>query len=161
MPQITASDGTTVKSNCISCSLVNGEVKDPYSIIYDGKHFQVRQDFEVPIIGLFVIASKRHIVGFGDFNNAEKSEFIDLLCKLRKGLKKILGIEFTRILHRESVIASKINPSHFHVALMPIDGFGEGKDIGAILVAGKKLKSNEQTIKVKEACEKIKKWLTS
>ena len=103
--------------NCISCKLRN-ESKNALRIA-NFKHFYIQQDYEIAILGFFVIASKRHIIGFADFTDAEKKEFIDILCKLRKIMRDKLNIKYVTSFVRESIIENKKSASHFHFALLP------------------------------------------
>lgn len=131
---------------CIGCEIK----KSDKGLIHNGKYFEVRQDYEIPIPGFIVIASKRHIIGFADFNKNEKEEFINLLCKFRKLLRDLFKIKYVRYLCREDIIESRINPSHFHIALLPEYAWMKKfQNINEALEYAKK------TMKTKENLEKI------
>ena len=93
MVKIKSIDDVEKDINCIGCALQRDKIKSVEGIIYEGKYFEIRQDYEIPIKGFFVISSNKHIVGFADFNNKERKEFIDLICNLRKGMKEVLKIK--------------------------------------------------------------------
>lgn len=131
---------------CIGCEIK----KSNEGLIHEGKYFEARQDYEIPIPGFIVIASKRHIIGFADFNKNEKKEFIDLLCKFRKLLRDLFRIRYVRYLCREDIIESKINPSHFHIALLP-----EYAWMKKFQSANEILEHARKTMKTKDNLEKI------
>lgn len=153
-------DGKKKNVKCIGCAIQKGILKRYGGLVTETKYFDVQQDYEVPIPGFFVIASKRHIVGFADFNKEEKKEFIDLICKLRKGMKEVLKIKYISLLFREDIIESKVNPSHFHIALLPkYDWMKKLPSNPEILkYAIKNLKTKDNLKKVNEATKKIKKY---
>ena len=94
MVKVKSIEGEEKDINCIGCALQSGEIKSPGGLILETAHFDVQQDYEIPIPGFLVIASKRHIVGFADFTEEERLDFINLLCNVRKGMKEVLKIKF-------------------------------------------------------------------
>jgi diadenosine tetraphosphate (Ap4A) HIT family hydrolase len=146
---------------CLGCALINREKKTLGGVLFSGRHFEVRQDYEVPIPGFLVIASKRHIVGFADFDEAEKKEFINLLCRIRTALKQALGIKYISILHREELFESKTCPSHFHLALLPkYPWMKRFNNTDAILDYARKSMNTPQNIKrVLSVIERLKRTL--
>jgi len=163
MPIITSLDGKRKDVSCIGCALRKGIIKTRGGLVFSGRCFVVEQDFEVPIPGFFVISSRRHIKGFADFNDDEKKEFIEILCKVRRGMEKELGIELIDLLFRESIISSRKNPSHFHVALLPSMPWMKkmpGYCYSAMLdYAKKNLKTKNNLKKVDVCIEKMKRYL--
>ena len=55
--------------------------------------FNISQDWEVPIPGFLIIAPLRKIRSIDEFSQEEAAEFINLLQKVRKGMREVLGIE--------------------------------------------------------------------
>jgi diadenosine tetraphosphate (Ap4A) HIT family hydrolase len=100
---------------CIACAIQSKKVDLPVERIYETENFVVEQDFEWPIEGFLIIASKRHIHSILDFNKEEEKEFFSVLKKSRELLKKILKIEKIIIIQEEDCSAS-----HFHVWLFPL-----------------------------------------
>ncbi len=157
MPIIKSLEGKKVNTKCIGCDLQKGKLKSR-NLVHKTKHFEIRQDYEIPIAGFFVIASKRHIKGIGELTKAERTNFIELLHKLRKGMENILKIKYIQILHREDKITSKINPSHFHIALLPKKPWmSKHKTVIEILKNAKK--NPESLKKIDLAIKKISKLL--
>jgi diadenosine tetraphosphate (Ap4A) HIT family hydrolase len=78
------------------------------------EHFDVHQDWEVPIPGFFIIAARRKIQSVADFTEEETAEFIRLLHMLRKGMKEILNIKYIYLFQAEDT-------SHelFHIWIFP------------------------------------------
>jgi len=127
-------------------------------LLYKGKYFEVRYDIEAPIPGLIVIASIRHIIGLADLTKSEQKEFIEITCKVRKILRDKANIEYIRILHKETTIISKVNPSHFHIAILPLDDWMENKSAKEILVHSmKNFKTKEKIDEVKRIAKIVKK----
>lgn len=139
----------------------NGKIKTEGGVIFSGKYFDIRQDYEIPIRGFFVISSKRHIIGFADFTEQERKEFINVLCKLRKGMKNMLKINFITLLHREDIVKSKTNPSHFHAALLPkYDWMKKSDNVTDILDHAKKhMKTKSNGEEIIKSIEKMRKFL--
>ncbi len=106
--------GTEHEVDCIACSIQSEEVALPVERIAVTKYFVVEQDFEYPIEGFVIIASKRHVKSVLEFTNEEQIEFIKLLVECRKAMKEKLGIEEVTIVQEETS-----SSSHFHVWLFP------------------------------------------
>ncbi len=73
----------------------------PNESVLETASFSIHQDREVPIPGFFVIATKRKIRSIADFTPKEAQEFIILLCKLRKGMQKVLDIHVVYLFENE------------------------------------------------------------
>ena len=65
------------------------------------KLFNAGQDWEVPIPGFFIIAPLRKLKSVDEFTNEEVIEFINLIRKVRKGMREILKIEEVYFFQRE------------------------------------------------------------
>ena len=65
----------------------------PNEKVITTKYFSVQQDSLVPIAGFFIIASLRKMKSISEFSDEEASEFINLIRKVRKGMKDVLNIE--------------------------------------------------------------------
>jgi len=57
------------------------------------EYFDVHQDWGVPIPGFFIIASRKGRVSLDEFEDREAEEFFNLVRKLRKGMRDVLGIK--------------------------------------------------------------------
>jgi len=88
------------------------------------KHFDVHQDWDVPIPGFFIIAVIGKIQSIEEFNEEETLEFIQMIKKIRKGMREILGIKNVYLFQDEST-----KHNLFHMWILPrydwMDKFGE------------------------------------
>lgn len=161
MVKVKSFGGEEKNISCIGCALQKGIIKNSSGLIYGGEYFEIRQDYELPIKGFFIISSKRHIIGFADFTKAEQKEFIELLCELRKIMKNKLKIKYIEIFMRESTIKSKKAPSHFHLGLLPrynwMEKFRDTREI--FKYAKENLKTKKNLDEIKKVVNKVKKEL--
>ena len=114
MARIIDISGKEQEVKCIGCAIQKKEVELPIERIGETRNFVLEQDFEYPIGGFLILASKRHIQSVLEFNEGEKSEFLDFLIKSRKIMKDVLGIKKITIVQEEGS-----QDSHFHVWLFP------------------------------------------
>ncbi|PAV29687.1 diadenosine tetraphosphate hydrolase [Virgibacillus profundi] len=113
MREIKLSNGQTVEVECLSCALTSGMIDPDGGIIMETEHFHAHQDVAYPIVGLVILASKRHITCFDELNEAEKLDYINCLTKIRKALRKVLGIEYVYYFYNEDTT------HHFHTWMVP------------------------------------------
>jgi len=131
----------------------------PREEIVDGKHFNVHQDWEVPIAGFFIVASKRKIKSISEFTDEELKEFINILYMVRKGMRDILGIEVVYIFQNEDT------KDDFHLWLFPrhswMKKFGiKVQSVRPVINYAKENMINDDAInKVKECAKKMKNYL--
>ena len=114
MARIIDISGKEQEVKCIGCAIQKKEVELPIERIGETRNFVLEQDFEYPIGGFLILASKRHIQSVLEFNEGEKSEFLDFLIKSRKIMKNVLGIGKVTIIQEDGS-----SDSHFHVWLFP------------------------------------------
>ncbi len=76
------------------------------------RHFDVMQDWEVPIPGFFIVASKRQIRSIEEFNDEEAAEFGRLVRDVRKGMSELLNIRHVYLFQRDDV-------PNFHLWMLP------------------------------------------
>jgi hypothetical protein len=58
MAKIVSAEGIKNEVDCIGCALQKGTLKSIGSCIFETKNFILNQDYEVPIPGFVVLASK-------------------------------------------------------------------------------------------------------
>ncbi|MGG3564346.1 diadenosine tetraphosphate hydrolase [Neobacillus rhizosphaerae] len=113
MRKITLSNGNTVEVECLSCALTSGMIEPDGGVVVETEHFHAHQDVAYPIKGLIILASKRHIICFDELTEEEKLDYINLLTKIRKAQREVLGIEYVYYFYNEDTT------HHFHTWMVP------------------------------------------
>ena len=104
--------GNEIKSECIGCAIVRGEVNLPGGIIYDGKSIILAADPEIPIPGFLIITSKRHIQSFAELYTKERIEIVNTIALAEKAIKDLNIAETVTIVQEE-------RSKHFHIWIFP------------------------------------------
>jgi len=151
--------GNKRELGCLGCAIRNGEVESPGGLIAETACFVAEQDYEIPIPGFVILASKRHLQSVDELTDEEQKDFIEFLCRVRKGMRRALGVEVTYLIQEEDT------SSHFHVWMFPrYDWMTEqfGKKIQSlrpiIEYAREHLKTPEDLKKVDEATQNMKEY---
>ena len=117
---------------------MKGKKLFPNENIITTKLFTVGQDWEIPIPGFFIISPSRKIDSITDFTEKEAVEFLDILRKVRRGMKDILGIKKVYLVQKEG------SEYGFHFWLFPrydwMKRFGDS--ISSIVPIAKYAKEN-------------------
>ena len=113
MRKITLSNGNTVEVECLSCALTSGMVEPDGGVVLETEYFHAHQDVAYPIRGLIILASKRHIKCFDELTEEEKVDYINVLSKIRKAQRDVLGIEYVYYFYNEDTT------HHFHTWMVP------------------------------------------
>ncbi|WP_312472069.1 diadenosine tetraphosphate hydrolase [Neobacillus sp.] len=113
MRNITLSNGNIVEVECLSCALTSGLIEPDGGVVIETDHFHAHQDVAYPIRGLIILASKRHINCFDELTEAEKVDYINILTKIRKAQREVLGIEHVYYFYNEDTT------HHFHTWMVP------------------------------------------
>lgn len=149
--------GIKKKIGCLGCAMQKGEVEGRGGSIAQTKHFDAHQDYEIPIPGFMILASKRHLQSVDEFTDEEREDFIDFLCKLRKTMRRACGIQIVYLIQEEDT------SHHFHVWMFPmqewlVEKFGRKiQSVRPIMEhARENLKTPENLKKVDETIEKMK-----
>ncbi len=129
-------------------------------IIIKTKLFNLGQDWETPINGFFIIAPLRKIKSIDEFTQEEGIEFINLICKIRKGMREILKINEVYFFQNEDT------SSGFHFWIFPrhkwMEKFG-GKieSVRPIMDYAKKNMVDDEIIEeIKNSVKKMKKYMS-
>ena len=131
----------------------------PEETIIITKHFDIHQDWDVPIFGFFIVASVRKVDSIADFTEEEVQEFSELLYKLRKGMRDVLRIKDVYLFQREDTEHS------FHLWVFPrhdwMEKFGRKvESIRPIIDYAKNNMATEDVFReVKDAVGKIKEYM--
>jgi diadenosine tetraphosphate (Ap4A) HIT family hydrolase len=113
MRKITLANGTMVEVECLSCAITSGLVDPDGGVVLETEHFHAHQDVAYPIKGLIIIASKRHFYCVDELTEEEKNDYINLLTKIRKAQREVLGIEHVYYFYNEDTT------HHFHTWMVP------------------------------------------
>lgn len=113
MRKITLSNGNTVEVECLSCALTCGLIEPDGGVVSETEYFHAHQDVAYPIKGLIIVASKRHITCLDELTEAEKTDYINILSKIRKAQREVLGIEHVYYFYNEDTT------HHFHIWMVP------------------------------------------
>lgn len=84
------------------------EVEPDGGVVIEMDYFHAHQDVAYPIKGLIILASKRHITCLDELNEEGKMDYINLLSKIRKAQREVLGIEHVYYFYNEDTT------HHFH-----------------------------------------------
>lgn len=116
MRMVKSFDGKMIKiTDCMGClkAKSNANLEINPGEILKTKHFDISQDFELPINGFIVIGSIRHIESINDMTEEEKQELLSLIDIVIANLKKL------NVCSQYNVIWEEKDNNHFHVWLMP------------------------------------------
>jgi diadenosine tetraphosphate (Ap4A) HIT family hydrolase len=107
------SNGKTFEVECLSCALTSGLIEPDGGVVLETGYFQAHQDVAYPIKGLIILASKRHIKCFDELTEEEKTDYIQVLSKIRKAQRDVLRIEYVYYFYNEDTT------HHFHTWMVP------------------------------------------
>ncbi|MFD1851821.1 HIT family protein [Oceanobacillus bengalensis] len=161
MRKITLSNGKTVEVECLSCALTSGLIEPDGGVVLETEYFHAHQDVAYPIKGLIILASKRHIKCFDELTEEEKIDYIQVLSKIRKAQRNVLGIEYVYYFYNEDTT------HHFHTWMVPrYDWMYEfGRSVESVrpvlLYARNKMNSNVNIQEVTAAIDLLTRELNS
>lgn len=130
-------------------------------IVYKSDLFTIGQDWECPIPAFFILAPNRKVRTIDEFTEAETSEYIFLIRKLRKGMKEVLNIEDVYFFQNEDT------KHDYHLWIFPrhswMEPFGKGiKSVKPIMEHSINEMMNESSFdEVKNSVEKINLFMNS
>lgn len=153
MRKITLSNGKTVEVECLSCALTTGVIEPDGGVVIESEHFHAHQDVAYPIKGLIIVASKRHLKCFDELTEEEKIDYINILTKIRKAQREVLGIDYVYYFYNEDTT------HHFHTWMVPryewMYKFGRSvESVRPVLLHARNEMNDEEN--VKEVIEAIK-----
>ena len=152
--------GNEIKSECVGCAIVRGEVNLPGGIIYDGESIILAADPEIPIPGFLIITCKRHIQSFAELTVDERTEIGNTIAIAERAIKDLKIAETVTLVQEE-------RSKHFHIWIFPnqewmLEKFGYGlrylRDINAF---AKDNASDADIENVIRTAEEIKKYIES
>ena len=150
--------GNEIKSECVGCAIVRGEVKLPGGIIYDGESIILAADPEIPIPGFLIITSKRHIQSFAELTVDERTEIGNTITITERAIKDLKIAETVTLVQEE-------RSKHFHIWIFPnqewmLEKFGYGLQyLREINAYARENASDEDVIRVIKVAEEIKEYM--
>ncbi|WP_117149167.1 MULTISPECIES: HIT family protein [Paraliobacillus] len=155
MREITLSNGKTVEVRCLSCALTSGLIEPDGGVVFETNYFHAHQDVAYPIKGLIIVASKRHIKCFDELTEEEMIDYMQVLSKIRKAQRDVLGIECVYYFYNEDTT------HHFHTWMVPryewMYEFGRSVESvrPILLYARNKMNTNENIQEVLAAIDSL------
>ena len=125
------------------------------------QYFDVHQDWEVPIVGFFIVSAKRKLRSVADFTEAEAEEFIRLVMALRRGMTEVLNIKDVYLFQNEDTA------HNFHLWIFPrhawMESFGRKiESVRPILQHAKVNMLDEENFRnVRQAVKLLKEYMKS
>ena len=132
----------------------------PNENIITTKLFNVGQDWEVPIPGFFIIAPLRKMKYISEFTDEEAVEFMNLIRKVRRGMRDILKIEEVYLFQNEDT------EHGFHFWIFPRHDWMErfGRKIQSVRpimdYAKENMLSDDVFKEVRDYVKKMKKYMS-
>ena len=100
-------------NGCPACAYKNHEFELPCGMAYENDYFTLSQDWELPIVGFFIVSPKRHIEKLEELSNDERNEMFDIVNETIKVLRE------NDICDRFDFIFEEKENRHFHIWIMP------------------------------------------
>ena len=69
---------------CPGCAYAKHQFDVPCGIAYENERFILSQDWEVPILGFFIVSPKKHIEKLEELTKNERDEMFDIVDKTIK-----------------------------------------------------------------------------
>jgi hypothetical protein len=73
---------------CPRCAYAKHQFDLPCGIAYENERFILSQDWEVPILGFFIVSPKKHIEKLEELTKNERDEMFDIVDKTIKTLRE-------------------------------------------------------------------------
>lgn len=73
---------------CPGCAYAKHQFDLPCGIAYENERFILSQDWEVPILGFFIVSPKKHIEKLEELTKNERDEMFDIVDKTIKILRE-------------------------------------------------------------------------
>lgn len=90
-----------------------GKTNSPWRRVQETRFFHAHQDVAYPIPGQIVVTAKRHFCFLTEMSQAETSEFLPLVQRIRREQERQLGIEHVYYIYNEDTT------HHFHLWMVP------------------------------------------
>lgn len=124
------------------------------------EYFDVHQDWAVPIPGFFIVASRKGRISLAEFDDEEARDFFELVVKLRKGMRDVLGIKTVCFFQDEGT-----RHNLFHLWIFPrhawMDKFGKKIESIRPIIAYARGKMDNQEVaeEIRDMVRKMKEYM--
>ena len=98
---------------CPGCAYAKHQFDLPCGIAYENERFILSQDWEVPILGFFIVSPKKHIEKLEELTKNERDEMFDIVDRTIKILRE------NGVCENFDVIFEERADRHLHVWIMP------------------------------------------
>ena len=146
-------------SGCPGCAYGKHEFGLPCGMAYEDEYFTMSQDWELPIIGFFVLSPKRHVEKFEELNDFERNKMFEIVNTTIKALRD------NNICERFDVVFEEKENVHFHIWIMPRHKWMKEKcgdiitNVGSIFAYAKANYRNDEVFnKIEEVTNLVKKY---
>ena len=114
MEKVVRYDGKEFEfDGCFGCAIVNNQLPSYPFVVWENENFVVVQDFELPIKGMMIISTKRHIESIVDLTKEESSQLIKIIRSITSLEKNICKCDEVTIVQEQK------KGYHFHVWILP------------------------------------------
>ena len=137
-------------NGCPGCAYAKHEFELPCGMAYEDNDFTLSQDWELPILGFFIVSPKRHVEKFEELTSFERNEMFDIVDMTIKILRKY------NVCDRFEVIFEEKENRHLHVWIMPRHDWMNELVDSIISNIGIILEYSKQNFRTNEIYEKIK-----
>lgn len=145
--------------SCLSCEITSGRRTVPGGAVQETRFFHAHQDVAYPIPGQIIVTAKRHFCFLTEMSQAETSEFLPPVQRIRREQERQLGIEHVYYIYNEDTT------HHFHLWMVPrypwMARFGKSIEAvrPALRHAREQMSSEHHLAAVAEAAAKLRESL--
>lgn len=156
---VSAVPGDMADHERLSCAIVAGRSGTPGGVIVETDHFHAHQVAAYPVAGQVIVAARRRVRLLTELTEAEASELLPLLRRVRRAQGEVLGIEHVCYFHDEDAT------HRFHVWMVPrypwMAAFGRSIDSvrPALVHARDAMASPEELAEVRATAARLRKAL--
>ncbi len=132
-----------IDTQCAGCAVLDKE-KFTEGRIYQSKHWDLSQDFEVAYPGMVVFSPLRHVSDYMALTENERKELNTLTIKCKKAIKQIFNCEKVAYMFYER------SEGHVHFVVIPLHGLIDIHDkysvLGELMAKAQELKNDPQNM---------------
>jgi len=145
--------------DCPACSYASYEFKLPCGRVYEDEVCIVSQDWELPINGMMIVSSNRHVEQLTELTSDERTHIFNIVNKT------IVVLRSQLIVNEFNVLFEEKKGIHFHIWILPRDewvkiGIDPTKDLRKVMDYAKaNLRKPEVFDEIKKTSEALRRAL--